>query len=158
MPKLIRNREQSPSPEKRPGNGENKQLGPLTINADQMSDSDIEQIISDTQQSGQGIHIRDINGKVPHDTFEKGNESDLELASNLSSSTEIENEIENIKKTNLRQSKRLTKANPIVRLNNPINQTDYRKHRKTAEPVTTTGDNGRNAGSGQRRKPVNRSH
>ena len=48
--------------------------------------------------------------------------------------------------------------NPIVRLNNPINQTDYRKHRKTAETVTTTGDNGRNAGAGQRRKPVNRSH
>ena len=27
-----------------------------------------------------------------------------------------------------------------------------------AEPVNTTGDNGRNAGAGQRRKPVNRSH
>ena len=48
--------------------------------------------------------------------------------------------------------------NPIVRLNNPINQTDYRKHRKTAESVTTTGDNRRNAGAEQRRKPVIRSH
>ena len=56
-PKFIRNREESTSPEKRPGNGQSKQLGPLTINADQMSDSDIEQIISDTQQSGQDLHI-----------------------------------------------------------------------------------------------------
>ena len=41
--KHIRNREESTSPEKRPGNGKSKQLGPLTINADQMSDSEIEQ-------------------------------------------------------------------------------------------------------------------
>ena len=69
--KLIRNREQSTSPERMPGNGESKQLGPLTINADQMSDSDIEQIISNTQRSGQDFHIRDINGKVTYNTFEK---------------------------------------------------------------------------------------
>ena len=116
------------------------------------------QIISDTQQSGQDIHIKDTNGKVTYNTFQKGNESHLELPSNLSSSTAIEKEIENIEKTNLRQSKRLTKTNPIVRLRNPNSQTDYRKHRKTVEPVITTGDNGRNAEAGQRRKPVIRSY
>ena len=68
----------------------NKQLGPLTINADQMSNSDIEQLIRDTQQSGQDLHIKDTNGIVTYNTFEKGIESDLELASSLSSSTETE--------------------------------------------------------------------
>ena len=157
-PKLIRNQEQSTSPEKRSGDGKTKQLGPLTINADQMSDSDIEQIVSDKQQSRQDLHIKDTNGKVTYKTFKMKIESDLELTSNLSSSTEIEKEIENLEETNLRRSKRPTKTNPIVRLNHPINQTDYRKHRKTAEHVTTTGDNGRNAGAGLRRKPVNRSY
>ena len=39
------------------------------------------------------------------------------LRSNLSSSTETEQET---KVHNLRKSKRLTKTNPIVRLNNPV--------------------------------------
>ena len=65
-----------------------------------MSDSDIEQIISDTQQSGQDLHIKDTNSKVTYNTFGKRIESDLELASYLSSSTEIE-KIENIEETNL---------------------------------------------------------
>ena len=55
-----------------------------------MSDSDIEQILSDAQQSGQDLHIKDTNGKVTYNTFEKRIESDLELASNLSSSTQTE--------------------------------------------------------------------
>ena len=78
-----------------------------------MSKSDIEQIISDTQQSGQDLHIKDINGKVFNTV-----ESDLELASNLSSSSEIDKELENIEETDVRPSKRLTKTNPAVRLNN----------------------------------------
>ena len=70
-PKLIGNREESTSPEKRPGTGKSKQLGPLTINADPMSDSDFEQIISDTKQSGRDLHIKDTNGKITYNTFEK---------------------------------------------------------------------------------------
>ena len=101
--------------------------------------SDIKQIISDTQPSGQDLHIRDNNGKVTYSTFEKGNESDLELASNLSSSPEIKKEIENEKETNLRRSKRLTKTNSIVRITHPNNQTIYREHRKMPQPVTATG-------------------
>ena len=63
-PKLIRNREQPASPGKQPGTNKNKTMGPLTINAEQMSESDIEQIINDTQQSGQELHIKDTIGKV----------------------------------------------------------------------------------------------
>ena len=65
--------------------------------------------------------------------------SDLELASNLSSSTEIEKEAE-LEEISLRWSKRPTTTNPIVRLNNSINQNDYRKHRKTSQSDTTTED------------------
>ena len=56
-PRFIRNREVSASPEKQPGTSGNKPMGPLTINAEQMSVSDIEQVINDAQQSGQDLHI-----------------------------------------------------------------------------------------------------
>ena len=117
-----------------------------------MSESDIEQVINDTQQSGQHLHIKDINGKVSNTI-----DSDLELASNLSSRTEIDKDLENVQETNLRRSKRLRKTNPVIRLNNTVNQSDYRKHRKTPKLVTTTGDSRRNAGAGKRRQPVIRS-
>ena len=151
-PKLIRNREQPASPEKQPGTNKNKTMGPLTINAEQMSESDIEQIINDTQHSGQELHIKDTNGKVFNTT-----DSDLDLASNLSSSTEIDKETENLQEISLRRSKRLTKTNPVIRLNNPVNQSDYRKRRRTTKPVPTTGDIRRDAAAGQRGKPIIRS-
>ena len=94
-------------------------MGPLTINAEQMLESDTEQIISDTQQSGQDEHIKDINGKV-FNTID----SDQDLARNFSSSTEIDKETQNLPETNLRRSKRLTKTNPVIRLNNPVNQSN----------------------------------
>ena len=84
--------------------------------------------------------------------------SDLELAINLSSTTAFEREINKIEETTLRRSKRLSKTNRIVRLNNPVNEDDYWNHRKTPQPVTATGDIGKNAGAGQLRKPINRSH
>ena len=63
--------------------------------------------------------------------------SELELLSNLSSSTEIEEET---KEHNLRRSKGLTKTNPIFRrLNNPV-LSDYRKYsQKTKRPGNDTG-------------------
>ena len=151
-PRFIRNREVSASPKKQPGTSRNKPVGPLTINTEQISASDIERVINDTQQSGQDLHIKDINGKVSSTI-----DSDLELASNLSSITEIDKNLEITQETNLRRSKRLTKTNPVSRLNNPVNQSDYRKHRKTSKLVTTTGDNRRNARAGKRRQPVIRS-
>ena len=58
--------------------------------------------------------------------------SDLELLSNLSSSTEIEQETK--EHNNSRRSKRPMKTNPIVRLNKPV-PSDYRKYnRKTKQP------------------------
>ena len=64
--------------------------------------------------------------------------SELELASNLSSSTGIETDIIAEEEKNNRKSKRLTKTSHIVRYNNPICQ-DYRKHRKKAELGQHTG-------------------
>ena len=64
---LIRNRT-SISPEKTTGCFYNQisspKLGPLTINADDMSDSDIDQAIKDVQYSGHELHITGKNGKV----------------------------------------------------------------------------------------------
>ena len=124
-------------------------MGTLTKNTDQMSESDIDQTIKDSTQSRQGIRIKDNSGKVPFDNNKKiGNElvlSELELASNLSSSTEIEKDTEQLENDNLRRSKRITKTNPIVRLNNPINQSDYRKQSKSTQSVTTSRMPKRNA-------------
>ena len=78
MAKLIREKGQQSPPEVRPGNGSDEHLGTLTANAEQMSESDIEQIIEDTQESGQELHIMDHNGKVTYDTLDKKEESDLE--------------------------------------------------------------------------------
>ena len=65
--------------------------------------------------------------------------SELELLSNLSSSTEIEQET---KEHSLRRSKRLTRTNPIIRVNNPV-PSDYRKYRqKTEWPGKHTGHRG----------------
>ena len=62
-----------------------------------MSDSDIDQTIRDSIQSGQEIQIRDNSGKVTFYNINKIENkldlSELELASNLSPSTEIEKDI-----------------------------------------------------------------
>ena len=146
------------TPDSTPGQQNNAGTGTLTINTDQMSESDIDQTIRDSTQSGQEIQIKDNSGKVTiynNKIENKLDLSELELASNLSSSTELEEEIEQPKNTNLRRSKRLTNTNPIVRLNNPVNQSDYRKHNKTTQP-TTTGILRGNAGAKRRGRPVNR--
>ena len=110
-------------------------MAPLTITTANMTDTEVDRAIEDAKSADQDIFIRDENCKVftdnkPHpSTFEDILEnSDLELASNTSSSTEIETE----EKEPIRRSKRLTKTNPIVRYNNPICH-DYRSHRRKAE-------------------------
>ena len=61
--------------------------------------------------------------------------SELEVVSNFSSSTEIEQET---KEHTLRSSKRLTKTNPIVRLNNAV-PSDYRNYsQKIKQPGNNT--------------------
>ena len=66
------------------------------------------------KQPNKNLFIRDENGKVPikSNTNPKDNleTSGLELASNLSSSTEIEADIITEEEKNVRRSKRLTKT------------------------------------------------
>ena len=122
-PRITR---ESTSPDNTPGQQNNTGTGTLTIITDKMSEFDIDQTIKDSTQSGQEIQIRDNSGKVTfynnkEKTENKLDTSELELVSNLSSSTEIENDLEQLENTNLRRSKRLTKTNPIVSINNPVN-------------------------------------
>ena len=121
-----------------------------------MTDTEINRAIEDANCAQQEIFIRDENGKVLTDyntnsLAENLENSDLELASNLSSSTEIDTE----EKEPVRRSKRLTKTNPIIRYNNPICH-DYRKHRKQTELGNHTGSTNCQTGGGER-QPVNRS-
>ena len=117
-------------------------MGPLTINTGHMTEEQIHQAIQDARTAEQELFIRDENGKVliNSNTNLKNNleTSNLELASNLSSSTEIEADIITEEEKNVRRSKSLTKTNPIVRYNNPVCH-DYRKHRKRAELGQHTG-------------------
>ena len=124
-PKLIRDRA-SPNTTNTPTPGNN--IDPLTITTSNMTDREINRAIEDAYSAEQEIFIRDENGKVLTGNStkllaENLENSELELASNLSSSTEIETE----EKEPVRRSKRLTKTNPIIRYNNPICH-DYRKH------------------------------
>ena len=104
-----------------------------------MTDAEVDRVIEDARRANTELHIRDNNGKViqnynhhpkrGEDNIEKNyleeETSELELLSNLSSGTGIK---QDTKEHNLRRSKRLTKTNPIVRLNNPV-PSDYSKYR-----------------------------
>ena len=83
-----------------------------------MTNEDVDRAIEDAEKAKTEIHNKDINGKVFQNKFEtpkRGEEgeekgkldedSELEQLSNLSSSTEIEQES---KEHNLRRSKRVT--------------------------------------------------
>ena len=137
--KLIRDRRNS-SPHQSPPGGTGS-TGPLTIIAANMTDTEINRAIEDARQANDELFIRDDNGKVFKNltSFPKTGEennfenSELDLISNLSSSTELEADIKHEEEKTVRRSKKLTKTNPIVRYNNPVCH-DYRKHRRKAEP------------------------
>ena len=117
----------------------------MTIVAEIMTSEAADRAIEDVRKADTEIHIKDTNGKVFQNTSKtpkRGKEEDeelrkleenseLELLSNLSSSIEIEQET---KEHNLRRSKRVTKTNPIIRLNNPV-PSDYRKYCQKTEPT-----------------------
>ena len=152
-PKLIRDRA-SPNTANAPTPENN--IGPLTITTSNMTDTEIDCAIEDANSAEQEIFTRDENGKVLTDNntkllAENLENSELELASNLSSSTEIETE----EKEPVRRSERLTKTNPIIRYNNPICH-DYRKHRKQTEFGSHTGSTKTQTEGGEQ-QPVNRS-
>ena len=127
-PKLIRDRAIPNSVNTpMPGNS----MGPLTITTSNMTNTEVDRAIEDANRADQKIFIRYENGKVLTDNnanllAENLENSELDLASNLSSITEIETE----EKEPIRRSKRQT--NPITRYNNRISN-DYRKHRKQTE-------------------------
>ena len=151
-PKLIRDRA-SPNTANTPMPGSS--TGLLTIISSNMTDTEIDRVIEDANSAEQEIFIRDENGKVLSNNntkvlAENLENSELELASNLSSSTEIETE----EKEPVRRSKRLTKTNPIIRYINPICH-DYRKHRKQTELGNHTGSTKSQTGEGEQ-QPVNR--
>ena len=109
----------------------------MTTVTENMTTETVDCAIEDAWEADTKIHLKDPIGKVSHyvtKTPKRGEEeedelknSELELLSNLSSSTEIEQET---KEHNLRRSKRLTK---LFRLNNPV-PSDYRKYRQKAQP------------------------
>ena len=145
--KSVRDRKSS-SPHQSPPGGMSS-TGPLTITAANMTDTEINRAIEDARQANDELFIRDDNGKVFKNltSFPKTGEennfenSELDLISNLSSSTELEADIKHEEEKTIRRSKRLTKTNPIVRYNNPVCH-DYRKHRRKAELGSNTESNG----------------
>ena len=132
--KGIRDRASLNSPQTSPDNNltPGNNIGPLTIKATNRTDREVDGAIEDAKSVDQKVFIRDENSKVFTDnktnqsTFEDNLEnSELDLASNLNSGTEIEIE----EKEPIRRSKRLTKPNPIVRYSSPVCN-DYRAYRK----------------------------
>ena len=93
-------------------------MGPLTITGKNKTDTEIDRILEDAKKANKELHTRDKNGKVPQtfndreeDQENNSDTSELEILSNLSSSTETKQDRrENI----LRRSKRLTKTSSIV--------------------------------------------
>ena len=124
-----------------------------------MRDTEVDRAIDDAKCAKQEIFIRDGNGKVFTDNNTKSKilednfeNSDLDLACNLSSSTEIHTE----EKDPIRRSKRLTKTNPFIRCNNPICH-DYRNHRKKTEFGNHAESTNCTTG-GERRRSLDRSN
>ena len=152
--KLTRDRQISSPHQNSPG--ETNNTGPVTITTANMTDTEVDRSIEASRQANEELFFRDDNGKIlknltsfPH-TGEENNfeNSELDLVSNLSSSTELEADIKHEEEKTVRRSKRLTKTNPIIRYNNPICH-DYRKHRRNAEFGSNTESNGYGDGQPQ---------
>ena len=97
-PKLIRERSGSSSPRNTPEETDNSIGRPTTTTAN-MTDTEIDRDIGDAGQANEELFIRDENGKVFNNhtsllNTEEDNSFELDLASNLSSSTELETDVE----------------------------------------------------------------
>ena len=163
-PKLIRDRATPNSPQTSPDNNPTpgNSTGPLTITTTNMTDTEVDRAIEDAKSADQEVFIRDEYGKVftdkkpnPNTLEDNLENSELDLASNLSSSTEIETE----EKEPIRRSKRLAETNPIIRYNNPICH-DFRSYCRKAEFGRHTESTGRWRETGRlggRDQPLNQS-
>ena len=104
---MIRNRQSSGSPGGSPQTVQSQTTNvPMTIVAENMTSEAVDRAIEDARKADTEIHIKDTNGKVFQNTLKtrkRGKEeeeelgkldenSELELSSNLRSSTEIEQE------------------------------------------------------------------
>ena len=164
--KLVRDRNNSGSPgPSTPNTAGQDEVSPprLTLNADQLSIEDLNEVIRDAREASQPIQIRDQNGKANFNNSICGGEEDseFEFNSDICSSTELEIDPgESVKTrvegTELRRSKRLTKTNPIVRLNNPQMYDFHRKCHKRAQP--DGDDNGRKRTERVNRYTANTEH
>ena len=113
-----------------------------------MTETKIDRAIDDARQANEELFIRNDDGKVfkNHTSFPNtGNDnsfeiSELDLAGNLSSSTEVEADTKREEEKTVRRLRKLTKTTAIVRYNNPIRH-DYRKHRRNVELVCNNGSN-----------------
>ena len=152
--KLIRDGQNSSPHQSSPGGANN--TAPLTITTANMTDTETDRAIENARQANDELFIRDDNGKMLKNltSFPKTGEennfenSELDLASNLRSSTELEADIKHEEEKTVRRSKRLTKTNPIIGYNNPICH-DYRKHRRKAELGSNSESNGYGDGQPQ---------
>ena len=87
-----------------------------------MTDTEVDRANEDARKANEKRFIRGDNGKVfknltlfPNMEEEnKFENSELDLVSNLISSTELEADIEHEEEKTVRRSKRLTKTNPIT--------------------------------------------
>ena len=107
-------------------------MGPLTARATNTTDTEVDSAIGDAKRADQEflygtrtVLADNTNSNTLEDNPEN---SDLDIASNLSSSTDTDTE----QKEPICRSKRLTKTNPIVRYNYTVCH-DYRKHHKKTE-------------------------
>ena len=126
--------------------------------ATHMTDKEVDRAIEDAKCADQEFLIRYEIGKVFTDNntnlkvLEEVNleNSELDLANNLSSKIEVETDVNTERKEKtVRRSKGLTKTNPVVRYNNPVCH-DYKKHRKKTELGDPTGSiRNRIGGGGQ---------
>ena len=163
--KLIRDRQNS-SPHQSPPGGSNN-TGPLTITAANMTDTEIDRAIEDARQANDELFIRDDNGKVFEEltSFPKTGEennfenSELDLASNLNSSTVLEADIKHGEEKTIRRSKKPTKPTPLLniiiqyvmitgntveRLNSEVpNQMEPQLNRTTDNRLTSRANNHR---------------
>ena len=121
----------------------------------------LDRAIEDANGADQEYFIRDENGKVFTDNNTNPNalednleNSELDLAINLSSSTEIETDQKKRRKESIHRSTRLTKTNPIVKYNSPVCH-DYKKHRKKTD-LGDHADSTRIRTREERQQPINR--
>ena len=94
----------------------------LSIITAHMMDTEVDRAIEDAKCTDQELFIRDENGRVHIDNIPNSKlikednleNCELDLAKNLSSSTEIETDLKNEEEKTVRRPIRLTKTNPIV--------------------------------------------